>query len=507
MSENATVRRIVQLMQEIVDLQSVHSLLSWDQETMMPVAASPARAEQISTLDAILHRIFTSAETLHLLDDAKRLIEQEHNLSENDRRLITLFIKDVEKRSKLPEKHIRRLSYLTSYGQVVWRKARSEADFSIFAPVLHELVDLQRQTAEYYGYDEHPYDALLDEYEPGMKLSLLQPLFYQLKEFLLSTLQQVLPYAAQDDDTWLSVSITEQQQVEFAIDVIQKIGFDLSRGRVDLSTHPFCTSFSPNDVRLTTRVDPHDFRTCFFSLLHEAGHGLYEQGIVHSYPRTFAASGASVGIHESQSLFWEDIIGRSLDFWIWNIENFKKYFPNTGIEITPEMVFRAVNRVKPSLIRIDADELTYHLHIILRMELEIDLFEGKLPVSQIPEAWNSKMEEYLGVLPPNDAFGCLQDIHWSFGGFGYFPTYTLGKLYAAMFWTQINRDIQNVSALIRNGEFAPILQWLRNNIHKYGRLLQPAEILQHCCQRELTIDDFQSYLSSKLALIYNSTNS
>ncbi len=495
------MQEIIHFMQHIKDLKAIQSVLSWDQETYMPPGAAEARAEQVATLAAQIHQLVTSEQAHRLVKEARRLLD-DGEVDEGRRRLLALFVEDIERENKLPEEHIRRLAFLTSEAQVVWRQAREENNFSAFAPYLKQLIELQQQTAEYLEYEEHPYDALLDAYEPGMTVRQLRPLFTELKSFLKQVLEVVQQTDRIIDRRWLFQYYPASDQVEFAKETVKAVGFDFARGRVDLSTHPFCTSFAPVDVRLTTRVHPQDFRTCFFSLLHEAGHGMYEQGLGGEYPRSFAISGASMGIHESQSLFWEDIIGRSVPFWRWNMPRMAQVFPQQVVGIDPQEAFRAVNVVEPGFIRIDADELTYHFHIILRFELELQLFEGTLSVSVIPEAWSAKMEEYLGLLPPTDALGCLQDIHWSFGGFGYFPTYTLGKLYAAMFWEQLQKEIPDVEEGIERGEFQPILRWLRKNIHYHGRLKKPAEIVADVCGQPLSIAAFRRYLSDKLEQVY-----
>ncbi len=493
------MKEILAFMQQVKDLRAVQSVLSWDQETYMPTAAAEARAEQMATLAAHIHRLMTSAEAKRLVDEAHRLLDATVG---GERRLLELFIEDVERENKLPEPHVRQLAFLTSEAQVVWRQAKEEKNYALFAPYLKQLLELQQQTAEYWGYEEHPYDALLNEYEPGLTVRQLKPLFQELKTFLKELLQKIQQTDRNVERGWMLQYYPEPEQLAFARDTIDALGFDFQKGRVDLSAHPFCTSFAPVDVRLTTRIHPRDFRSCFFGLIHEAGHGMYEQGLQSEFPRSFAISGASMGMHESQSLFWEDVIARSAAFWQWNLPRMRKVFPEQLAGVDADMAFHSVNAVEPGLIRIDADELTYHFHIILRFELELALFEGRLSVSTLPEAWNARMEAYLGLIPPDVSVGCLQDIHWSFGGFGYFPTYTLGKLYAAMFWEQLQQEIPDVAALIAAGNFAPILQWLRKKIHHHGRLKKPQEILQDVCGQKLHVRAFQRYLTQKLSAVY-----
>ncbi len=327
-------------------------------------------------------------------------------------------------------------------------------------------------------------------------------MFAALRQGSIKVLGQIEPVRDTVHNELLFAGYDTKKQVEFATMVSKAIGFDYSIGRVDLSAHPFCTSFAPTDVRLTTRVFENDIRSCLFGLIHESGHGMYEQGMPASLARTLGADGASMGIHESQSLFWENVIARSEEFWQWALPLMKDYFPTQLAGVTPFDFYKAINTIEPSLIRIEADELTYNLHIIIRFEIENELINGRLAINDVPKVWNAKMKEYLGIEPPNNAQGCLQDIHWSFGGFGYFPSYTLGKLYAAMLRKAMLRDLPELSDDIRRGHFTRILQWLRDNIHVYGKTKLPSELIQDISGKSLSEADFLEYISAKAQRVY-----
>lgn len=489
--------RIIHL---VSDLKSASAVLGWDQEVFMPDGGIEARAEQMASLDALAHEYLTNDVARRIVETVRANIDE---FSDEQRGVLDVFLRDHDQSVKLPETLVRELSKVSAIAQEDWKRARAQKNFDLFIPSLQRLIELKIQSAELYGYKEHRYDALLNLYEEGFTVAAAQPVFERLLRGTRDLLERVDRSASHIDDSALYRNFAERTQIEFAKDIVQKLGFDFSKGRIDLSTHPFCTSFSPSDVRLTTRVQERDIRTCLFSVVHEAGHGMYEQGVHASYARTFTAGGASTGVHESQSLFWENIVARSEPFWNWAFPQLRSAFPEQFGNMPARDFYKAVNTVKPTFIRIDSDELTYNLHIILRYELEIALINEKLSVKDIPELWNQKMHEYLGITPEHDAQGCLQDIHWSFGGFGYFPGYTLGKLIAAMLWTQIQKDLPDIDGLMSSGRFTPILEWLRANVHQYGRTLQADEILQKVCGRPLTEVDFLHYLEQKLGNVYN----
>ncbi|MBL7999352.1 MAG: carboxypeptidase M32 [Candidatus Kapabacteria bacterium] len=487
------------VMSTVKDLNAASALLGWDQETYMPEGSAEARAEQIATIDTLAHQHITSNVSRTLADDIRTSVSDGGTTSD---RLLRLFAREVERASKLPESLVRETSRATALAQESWKKARIASDFSIFAGDLKKLVELKTQAAHLYGYTDNVYDALLDLYEPGITVAQLKPVFNNLQKGTTDLLEYIKPVRERANDAILYKKYDSNKQLQYAQYVARAIGFNFTTGRVDVSTHPFCTSFAPTDVRLTTRIFEDDLRSCLFGLIHEAGHGMYEQGFAPELTRTFGADGASMGIHESQSLFWENVIARSEEFWQWGLPLLKDYFPEQLSGVSAFEFYKAINTIEPSLIRIEADEVTYNIHIIIRFEIEEQLINGSLNVEDIPAVWNAKMKEYLGITPPNDAKGCLQDIHWSFGGFGYFPSYTLGKLYAAMLRKQLLSDIPGISDEIRRGHFKPILAWLREKIHYHGKTMTPNELIVSITGRQLTEADFLDYARQKAERVY-----
>lgn len=487
------------VMNTVTRLDNAMAVLSWDQETYMPEGAVQSRAEQLATLSGLRHQHLTSEESQRIGEGARKLA---HDLPERQRLVVENFLEEQERSLKLPAEHVERLARATTLGQDAWKRAKDAKNFALFSDALSEITELKKSEAELLGYEGHPYNAMLDIYEPGLTVDHLNPVFDALGSGIKSLLARIEPRSATVSDEVLFRTYDGQQQLKLATEIIQKLGFSMSTGRVDLSAHPFCTQFDRTDVRLTTRIREHDLRSCLFGLIHESGHGMYEQGVDDSLSGTLSAQGASMGIHESQSLFWENIVARSEEFWHWAFPRVKDAFPSQMSDQTPESFFKAINCIKPSLNRVESDEVTYNLHIILRFGLERDLMDGSLRVNDIPAAWNAKMNELLGVVPASDDEGCLQDVHWSFGGIGYFPSYTLGKLYSAMLWNAMKRELPNAADSISNGEFAPILEWLRKNIHQYGKTEKPDQIIQRVCHSPLTEVDFLEYVTKKAARVY-----
>lgn len=493
--------RLLEKERTIADVNAASAVLNWDQETYMPEGAAMARAEQIATLSGIIHQMVVSPDLGTLLGDLKQ--ESENGaLEEWQKAAVRETVREHEQALKLPEEHVREFARATSLAQHAWKQARAESNFSLFADSLSHLVELKRREAEYFGYKENPYDALIDLHEPGMTVAQLNPVFERLQQGTKDLLARIGEAGAQVDDSILFTDFDTETQLRFSREIVSTLGFSFDTGRVDLSAHPFCTSFAPSDVRLTTRVFRDDLRSCLFGLIHEAGHGMYEQGFDSRLARTVLASGISMGIHESQSLFWENMIARSEEFWSWGFPKLQAAFPERLGSTDASGFYRAINAVKPSLIRIEADELTYNMHIILRFQIEDALINGRMEVADVPETWNRKMEDLLGVRPPNDAEGCLQDIHWSFGGFGYFPSYTLGKLYAAMFFEQMEQDIPGLREHIASGRFEPVLGWLREKIHRWGKEKKASELVRDVCGRPLTEDAFLRYITGKIEKVY-----
>jgi len=487
------------IMHMVTDLGQAAAVLGWDQETYMPDGAVVGRSEQMATLSALIHNFMTNDAAKAAVAAVKSNLD---SMPERERRVVEVFIRDHDRAVQLPVELVEEQTRVASLAQDAWKRAKNASDFSIFAPLLQRTVELKRQEVALLGASEHPYDLLLDLYEPGLTVDTITPIFDRLRVGTTALLAKIQPHLAQANDDVLHRTYPKNEQLDFAREVVQALGFDMHVGRVDLSAHPFCTSFGATDVRLTTRIRENDLRSCLFGLIHEAGHGMYEQGIGKDLARTLSAQGASMGIHESQSLFWENVIARSETFWVWAFPRLHAAFPTQLADQTATSFFKAINKMSPSLNRVESDELTYNLHIILRFEIERDLIAGVIEVTDIPRIWNEKMQASLGITPANDAEGCLQDVHWSFGGIGYFPSYTLGKLYAAMEWNALKVAMPDVTEQIARGNFAPIKEWLRENIHQVGRTELPSEIIKRVTGRDLTEVDFLDYVGARAAIVY-----
>ena len=492
---------------DIQHLKDAAALLSWDQETYMPSGGGQTRAEQLATLQTLAHAKFVSPDIedllLHHIDPTTGLANTEA-IDDASKALLRETWRDFSRAKKLPSDFVNRRERECSLAQQVWAEARRRDDFMHFLPNLQTVVALKFEEIDYMGYDDSPYDALLDTYEPGATVAQLQPLFATLRHGLLELLQHVRE-AASLDDRLLFQSYDEQQQLAFGKLVLHGMGYDFNRGRLDLSAHPFTTSFHPTDVRVTTRVFEKDLPSCLFSCIHEGGHGLYEQGLPQEQYGTPLGEAISLGIHESQSRLWENNVGRSKAFWTHFFPSLQQHFPSQLGAISLDAFHAALNRVKPSLIRVEADEVTYNLHIMVRFEIELALIEKRVAVKDLPGLWQEKMQEYLGIVPERDAEGVLQDVHWSLGALGYFPTYTLGNLYAAMFFQQACQDIPALETEIQRGHLLSLKTWLNRNIHKYGRQYSSADLLHRITGRALSVKPFLSYLQTKIGNIYGFT--
>jgi len=493
---------------EIQRINSAASLLSWDQETYMPAGGGEARAEQISTFQGIAHEKLVSPEIEQLLAGWVDLQTGEIRDSPGDawdeatRSLLREVWRDYSRAKKLPSHFVVTLSRECSLAQQVWAEAKENHAFSQFLPNLRTVLALKREEAEYLGYRDSPYDALLDVYEPGSTIAALRPLFVQIKGRLVPLLKKIQQSSVHIDDTILFHTFDQARQLEFGRMVLIAMGYDFERGRLDLAAHPFTTSFHPTDVRVTTRVHEHDLQSCLFSCIHEGGHGLYDQGLDLQYFGTPLGDSVSLGIHESQSRMWENCVGRSRAFWQFFYPMLQQTFHHQLRFLDGEQFYAAINRVKPSLIRVEADELTYNLHIMLRFEIEQDLIEGKTRAEDLPGIWNQKMEEYLGIVPSNDAEGVLQDVHWSLGAFGYFPTYTLGNLYSVQFYEQAKLEIPHLEDEIAAGQLMMLRRWLGQKIHRWGRMFTPDQLAQRVTGKSLDPEPFLSYVERKYGELY-----
>ena len=486
---------------EIHDLRRVNALIGWDQQTYMPIGGSHARAEQSATLQKISHELFTADETGRLIDAAAHATGQ-LDPDSDDARLISVTRRDYHKARKVPADLVAEIARVTGQAVDVWTAARAQSDWKPFEPYLQKIVDLNRKLANALGYPERPYDALLDQFEPDMKTSEVKAVFDSIKPDLIELVRQIAAKAGAVNDEVLHREYDEQAQWNFGLDVIKRYGFDFGRGRQDKSVHPFTTSFSIGDVRITTRVDRNFISPALFGTLHECGHALYEQGINQELERTPLADGASLGMHESQSRMWENLVGRSRPFWQFFFPKLQAAFPTQLADQTLDSFYRAANKVSPSLIRVEADEVNYGLHIMLRFELENDMIEGRLKIADVPEAWNAKMQDFMGITPPTTALGALQDIHWSGGMIGYFPTYQLDNLVSLQLWDKINPDIPDLTEQIAHGEFGALLGWLRTNLHQHGRKFTSVELLHRITGGGLNPAPYLKYLKTKFGDVY-----
>jgi len=407
-----------------------------------------------------------------------------------------------DQKVKIPQKLVSRLARTTTRANSIWVNARKKSDFSAFAPILAELVDINREQADLLGYSEHRYDALLDLYEPDLKTSAVDALFTELKKDLIPLAKDITGRKTALDAGFLNQKFDPAKQESFGLRVLHDMKYDFQRGRQDRSAHPFTTSFTPYDVRITTRFDEKDLLSALFSTIHEGGHALYDQGLPVDLVNTPLCQPISLGVHESQSRLWENIIGRSRGFWKHYLPVLKKHFPGQMDDVGLEQFYRAVNRAKPGLIRVESDELTYNLHIFIRFEIEKELMAATLKVEDIPGLWNEKYREYLGITPPDDATGCLQDIHWAHGSIGYFPTYTIGNLLSAQLYNKAIETHPSIPSEIEQGNFSTLVGWLRENVHRHGSRYTFAELVKAITGGEVRVKPFIMYLRDKFLDIY-----
>lgn len=484
----------------VMDLRAAANVLEWDQETYMPDGAAEARAAQIATVRSLAHEHFTTDEIGRLLEDLEPEVEELDPIS-TEAALVRIVRRDYDKARKLPTSLVARFAEAVSRAKQAWKRARAEDDFPHFEPHLRSLIDLNVEKAEALGYEEHIYDALLDEYEPGMKTALVKQIFDDLRQDLVPIVEEIAG-RPQVDDRILHQNFDPDLQWNFGMEILKDFRYDFTRGRQDLSAHPFTTSFSISDVRITTRITPDFLPSALFGTMHEAGHALYEQGIDPELERTPLADGASLGIHESQSRLWENLVGRSRPFWQRYYPRLQSIFPKQLGAVPLDAFYRAINKVEPGFIRVEADEVTYNLHIMLRFELEMELIERRLDTSDLPAVWRQRMQEYLGIQPRNDADGVLQDIHWSLGAFGYFPTYALGNLMSTQIFEQAGRDLGDLDEAIAEGNFGELLAWLREHIHRYGRKLDALDLLERATGQGLSASSWLAYVRRKYDQIY-----
>lgn len=485
-------------LREIDLANQIGSLLGWDQEVIMPKNGAESRAEHLAWISKTVHEKITDPRIGELITS----LEVE-DLDEIQRANVRITKKAHQRATCLPSDFVEDFARLRSQAHHTWAEAREKDDFSLFRDDLSKILDMTRRKAEYFGYTDSPYNALLDQYETGLTVGRLDPLFKGLRDSVSPLVRLVSESGVTPDNKWVDgVNWPKKSQEMLSQKVSESIGFDFNSGRRDSSVHPFCGGPNPFDVRWTTRYDESEPFGSLFGSMHETGHGTYEQGRPESLAYQPAGKACGLGIHESQSRLWENQIGRSLEFCEWVIPLWREFFPGKMDDVTPEMLWRSVNQIQPSFIRTESDEATYNLHIMIRYELEKMMIEGDIEVDQISDIWNEYYDRYLGISPPNRKLGVLQDIHWCMGAIGYFPTYTLGNLYAAQLLESARNDIVDHDENIRNGMFGPLLDWMRKKIHTRGSILEPAELIEEATGRPPTPEPFVSYLASKVSRLY-----
>jgi carboxypeptidase Taq len=485
-------------------LANVNALLDWDQEVYMPSGGIEGRSEECALIQGLAHERLVSAEVPSLLRELGVSDAQpsgDPGIPPEDRAFLRCFYRTWLQASRLPAEFVTEMAKLTSLSQACWAESRARDDFPAFLPYLSKMVEMKRQETEYLGFSAKPYDGLLDMYEPASTEASLETVFGELERGL-ETLLSKIRAAEVVDDTMLRRHCPPEAQERFSRRVMALLGFSQERGRLDVSAHPFTTTIGANDVRITTRYLPSNLGSSISSTIHETGHALYELGLPEKWRYSELGEAASMAVHESQSRFWENIVGRSLAFWEGQFEQLRTEVSPVLDDVTLGAFYRGFNKVEPSLIRVDADEVTYSLHVILRFRLESALFSGALAAADIPSAWNELSRKSLGVEVPRDSLGCLQDIHWSMGSFGYFPSYALGNLYAAQFSAAMERELGPIAPFLSRAEYGPILEWLRRNVHSQASFRYPADLVLSVTGKPLGTEDFLRYLNDKYSGIY-----
>jgi carboxypeptidase Taq len=489
-------------------LEQVAAVLQWDQETYLPPGGVEDRAEQLALIQRLAHERFIAPETGRLLAELGSDSQNprgDEKLPPVEGDFCKVMRRRYDKAVKLPVVFVSDAARAEGLSQAAWVQARRNNDFAAFLPHLKTMIDFARKKAQYWGFGKDlpggEYDGLLDIYEPGITAREISVLFEALRKGLITLLNRIAA-GSQQEFSFTDREYDIEAQVRFNRVLMDRLGFDSSRGRLDVSAHPFTTSLGSGDIRITTRYYPRNLLSGLFSVIHESGHALYEMGFPPELRGTCLAEGASMAIHESQSRFWENVIGRSRPFWAGLFPLLQSCFPEPLGQVTAGDFYRGINLVKPSCIRVDADEVSYNLHIILRFELEKRLFSGELQAEDLPEAWRKLMKEFLGPEPKTDAEGVLQDVHWSMGAFGYFPSYALGNLYGLQFWQKLSADLPRTEQAVGRGDFGDIHGWLQENIYRWGKRLEPPELLRKITGETLSVAPFLSYLETKYTELY-----
>ncbi len=481
---------------ELSVLRSLNSLLQWDQATGMPPAGAAFRGQEMAYTEKARHEKLCSPDLQKLVDELSPWAESLGRESV-EARMLEALRRDIFLAVKLPKAFVGELSEHQSYTYNLWTKAKAENDFTRVRPALEKTLVMSRQMAEFYGYQDHPADPLLDMAEPGMRVASLRPMLEKLGQDLTVLLKKIA--ATNVKRAFPRGLYPKAQQLKFSRQVIQELGYNFQLGRLDESPHPFMTRFHAGDVRITTRVFEDDIQQCLFGCIHETGHALYEMGFDPQFNDTPLSDGTSVGMHESQSRLWENMVGRSYAFWQRSYPAFQKLFPEQLADFPLEHFYQAINQVRPSLIRTESDEVTYNLHVLVRFELECEMLEGALEVADLPKAWGDKYEKYLGTRPASDSEGCMQDMHWYIGFIGgYFQGYTLGNMYSAQFFeTFLKEHPTFYEAEVSKGNYKSLNEWLRVNIHQHGRRYYPDELVKRVTGRELSTQPLLKYLEKK----------
>jgi carboxypeptidase Taq len=487
---------------QVQDLRAVTMGLAWDQQVIMPPRGAAGRAEALATVESLAHERFCDAETGRLIEAAAAEVagSPEDSFAAS---IVRVGRRDWEKACRVPAELMAEIARSAAIGYEAWTQARARSDWPAFQPYLERMLELKRRYVECFDGFACAYDALLDDYEQGMTTAEVARVFEELKRDLVPLIAAIASRGDLVDGSPLRGEFPLPPQHALARRVVDRLGFDPEAWRLDTAVHPFATNMGLGDVRITTRYDPTDFVTSLFSAIHETGHGLYEAGSDAELERTPLAGGVSLGLHESQSRMWENVVGRSRAFSAWLLPIVQEAFPDQMGRVDVEAYYRAVNEVAPSLIRVEADEATYSLHIILRFELEQDMVEGRIKLADLPEAWNAKMREYLGIDVPSHAEGVLQDVHWSEGAIGYFPTYALGNVMAAQIWDAARRDLPGVESGFERGEFTSLRDWLTERLYRHGRKFTPAQTLARVAGGPLDARPYLRYLREKLGAIYD----
>lgn len=483
-------------LQKLADVNYSSAVLQWDQETYMPEDGAERRGQQLATLAGISHDLGVDEKFGQLL-----LMLKQEKLEDRQQRNIELSEKDYNDRKKYTAQFVEEMTRAISAAFVAWQEAKSKNDYSIYAPRLEKIVDFKKREAELLGYKDHPYDAMIDQYEPGTTTADVDLLFNDVREKLGPFVRQILALQA-EDDSFMYKHFDQQKQWNFGMDLLRQMGYDFKSGRQDISSHPFTTSFSAKDVRVTTRVDENNLHEMIWSTIHEGGHALYEQGLRDADYGLPTGEACSLAIHESQSRLWENVVGRGVHYWKANYSLLQNYFPEQMGKVSLKSFYHAMNRVQPGLIRTNADELTYHFHILIRFEIEKALMSDQIKVKELPDYWNAKYKEYLNIDVPDNRQGVLQDIHWSHGSIGYFPTYSLGSFYAAQFYASAKTQIPGLENEIEQGNMQPLLKWLRTNIHDHGRYYPAPKLVEKVTGNQPDFTFFMNYAKEKYTGIY-----